>query len=291
MRTILSVSVIASMIATGCSTPQSTSIDDVRSSVQALTTAGASVPGFAHTLATTAFSVGATSAQRDEFGMHKVIGDQGVFATRKTGLTTALANADAQVRQAPPFPDAMSHDAKVRDYFVKAGIPTDQIASVANYETVGAPADPKGGIGQGSVVARFTMITRQIQGIPVADSFAWAELNANGEVVEEQAYWPAIPTSVVQSARALASSVANVSTKTSFEALLPPHRDTKGVVIHHSPGEWDGTPVAGAFYDVVASRESFAATLHADATGSIVTLPYEQPDAWGPMPAAPLKRR
>ena len=90
---------------------------------------------------------------------------------------------------------------------------------------------------------------------------------------------------------AFSSKLADSATLASLEARLPQHEKDKGLVIRHSPGEWEGAFVAGAYYDVRQKRASFSAILHASETGTIVTLPLEKPGAWGPEISTPRNGR
>lgn len=242
----------------------------------------AAAAGFQHSLHLSRFAPGASAAQKDEFGMHKIVGDQGVFATRASGMVTAISNATADVRRRTPISDNPSHNTAVQQYFLAAGLPSDQIASVQDFEVVSAPASsPKNAAATRTVQFRYSMIKRQIQGIPVPDSFAWARMNDDGSVVEEKVYWPSIPQSVVLKAVAFSSHLADKANLTAFESALPAHKDTRGLAIHHSPGEWDGPFTADAYYDVIEDRASLPRVLHADPSGAVVTLRHEQKGAWG----------
>jgi hypothetical protein len=115
-------------------------------------------------------------------------------------------------------------------------------------------------------------------------------MNIDGTVVEEQVYWPMIPQASIDAALAFSSHLADVAWLASYETSLPPHGTGKGLVIRHSPGEWDGAFVAGAYYDVIQKGDLSMATLHADEAGAIVTLPFEKPGAWGPETSTPRNK-
>jgi len=287
LNRVVSLGVV--LVAAACSTADS----DVQTGVtgSAVSATGAAVAGYQHHVAKSKFSVGADPLELDEFGMHKVVGASGVFATRKTGLVTALANAEAPARKRGPIASAEAHDRAVRAYFVQAGVPADQIESVQQFEVVGAPTGPEGKADfHGTVEYRYSMLKRSIRGVSVPDSFAWARVNEDGDVVEEQVYWPAIPQSVVDVGLGLSLKLRDASVAEKLEAALPKHRKGAGLVIHHSPGEWEGPFVAVATYDALQDRESFRAVIHANEAGAAVTLPYEAESAWGPLPAIAPKK-
>lgn len=248
------------------------------------------VAGYQHTLAHSRFPVGTGAIVKDEFNMHKVVGSEGVFATRASGMATALANSDSAARRGTPIGDNAAHNDAVRAYFVSAGLPADQIDAIQDFEVVSVPATSSDVASvQRTVQFRRSMITRRVQGIPVPDSYAWARINSDGTVVEEQVYWPAIPSDTLGKALALAANLSDTSTSAALEARLPPHRKGKGLVIRHSPGEWDKEFFADAVYDVV-QQGPMPAVLHANEAGVLTTLPFEAPGAWGSEVGTPRTR-
>jgi hypothetical protein len=164
----------------------------------------------------------------------------------------------------------------VLSYFTGIGLPSEQFQPIEDRETV---ADSVGADNHalGTVVERASLIFRRVSGIRVADSYAWARLNSDGSVREEKLFWPELPASVLADALALQAAASNPN----FEASLPPHCPVSpGVVIHHSPGEWDGQFSAVATFDTV-DLGSFPAVHHWDINGNAVTLSTEVPNAWG----------
>jgi len=280
MKLRLLTAIVVAGLELNCSSPPPT--EHVQAAVQStLPVPAGGAAAYNHTLEHSRFAIGSGTTVKDEFGMHKIVGDQGVFATRISGMVTALTNADSAARKGTPIGDDASHNDAVRQYFVLAGLPEDQIESVQDFEVVSAPAAPGDPAPKRAVQFRYSMIKRQVQGISVPDSFAWARMNVDGTVVEEQVYWPMVPQSVVDAATAFSSHLADKATLASFEAQLVQYDSDKGVVIRHSPGEWDRAFVVGAYYDVRQKGE-FPAILHANEAGVIVTLPFERPGAWGP---------
>ena len=297
MKPIQSTIVMSVLALLGCSAapqePGPAAFDLYATHVESATAPVAQVAGYVHHLTASHFSVGPAIRELDEFGMHKIVGNDGTFATLPSGLTIATANSDAQSRGRGRLPgDAAAHNGAVRAYFVGAGIPENQIDAVRDFEVVGAGGHgaPTGNV-VGVLQYRNSMITRQISGVPVPDSFAWAHLNEDGNVVEESVYWPPIPTSVAQQAAALSARLS-VSTE------IANYRKTIGVsaegrvCIRHSPGEWRQGFVVAAVYDVVGSTTlGMPRTLHFDDTAAPTALPFEAPDAWGPSLAMTVKTK
>jgi hypothetical protein len=249
------------------------------------------VRGYQHELRSSRFRVGTVATPLEEFGMHKQVGDDGVFAVRSSGLVTALTNASSPRSAAPAVDNDAAHNDMVRAYFLSAGLPADQIKDVQARQVVGTggASSPDAPIVK-TVQYRYTILTRQIGGVVVRDSFAWARMNADGSVVEEQVYWPPIPQSVVDDALALEARVREDARRAEFERRLPEHSHSPGVQIRHTPGEWDHDFVAAAVYEVV-SKGDFPATLHFDGSARPFVFPHEQPGAWGPERPAAVKPR
>ena len=230
--------VLVSSLSVGCSSRAPN--EPVSTSSQAIATSPATViPGYQHDIQHSKFNLGAIVTERDEFGMHKLVGTDGVFATRSSGLVTALSNGDSPEQAGTPIGNNAAHNDAVKAYFISAGLPENQISLVQDFEVVGAPVTPgEHGPIHGQVAYRYSMVKRQIQGIQVPDSFAWARMNADYVVVEEQIYWPSIPQTVLDDALAFSAALQG-PTGALFQAKLPIHQSQTGVVIRHSPGEWE----------------------------------------------------
>lgn len=162
--------------------------------------------GFVHVIALSLFHLTAQNSVQ-EGSVAKVLGSDGVFATNKvTGASRALRNADSPVLTRPPLTQsAAAHNARVLAYFKAAGLPQDQIrdAHVLTHMMSGGPASERKAVP--TFLGYTTVITRQIEGLPVPDSFAAARFNADDEVVEEWVYWPTIPASAIAEGKAIAA--------------------------------------------------------------------------------------
>jgi len=276
-NTWLIAAALAAATMTGCTTG-----DDSDSHRAELTTAGPVRAGYTHALERSRFSIGGKPASLAEFGMQKAVGDQGVFAVLATGMTLGIPNADAAVRTRPPFAGgADAQNKAVRSYFVSAGIPDDQIAEVVPFAAMHSEGEVAKGLGGAMTGAKlgyyFSVIRRQIDGIPVADSLAWARLDADGDVVMESVYWPAIPESVIAQARDAQTQLADRSLQTALVAKVP-GASAPSLVIHHTPGFYSGAFEAVATYDLDGSSGKVH---HFDATGAAVTLAEDRADAFG----------
>jgi hypothetical protein len=238
--------------------------------------------GFVHGLDRSRFRVGSNASELDEFGAHKVVGAEGVFSVRPTGLVIGLSNADAPTRAKPPLPGgSAAHDALVRSYFIDSGLPADQILDVSPYTVmskVGRNGPDFFAQATSKLEYQFSVISRQIDGIRVDDSYAWARLDADGAAVLESVYWPEIPAQIVRDAVAFQTRLADDAGKRVFLAKVPREGS---LVIHHTPGEWVGAFAATASYDV---GEEHGKVTHFDMEGRRLELPHEAENAWGEIP-------
>ncbi|MBX3126226.1 MAG: hypothetical protein KF718_05895 [Polyangiaceae bacterium] len=209
-----------------------------------------------------------------EFGIHKRVGEWGVFGTRvKTGLVLALPNGDAPtVGKGPLVGGAQAHDSFVRDYFVAGGLQVAQIAGVrtmSEMAKVGEVTADSDGLADAKLVGFYSVIDRIADGVPVRDSFAWAQVNEDSEVVTESAYWPELPGSVVARAKEMEAMLADPESRQLYFQKVPSHGK---VVIRHTSGVWEGAFTAQASYDV----EWAGRVLHYDLKGNRFSLPDEE---------------
>ena len=242
------------------------------------TTVTSDLPAFVHTAEHSRFALGEGVTQRTEFKMTKLVGSDGVFASRANGWAMALPNAGAPAEQLPSLTtNGEIHNNAVRAYFIGSGLPADQIGSVQAMPMMAgggetAKFDPAVST-QGNLVAFYTLITRKVGGIEIADSYAWARMDVNGDVVSESAYWPEIPASVLADARSLAQTIAaNGQAAQSLLSKLPTGASGH-VAIRHTAGVWDGAFAAFASYDLLIDNR----IRHFDATGKEIFLPSEAP--------------
>ena len=194
----------------------------------------------------------------------------------------AISNAGSPGQLLFPYTQpAAVHTQLVRDYFVNAGLPADQIQSVhANtaFKT-SAPVDqltlePA----NRQFVSYSSVIARVVSGYFVANSVAWARFNNAGEVVAEHVFWPELPASVVDDARALSATLHDPAAKKAFVAKLPPNLPQGSVGIVHSSFAAAGIGkafVAAAVYDVVIRSSGSASTRHFKKDGTEFRLPEE----------------
>ena len=270
----------ASLLATACAP----AADDLTTSPHGdELTAGAIRAGYVHAIERSRFSVGGRASSRVEFGMQKSVGDQGVFATTRAGMTLGIPNADAQVRTRPPFAGgADAQNKAVRSYFEAAGLPADQIAEVVPFAAMHSEGEVAKGLDGAMAGAKlgyyFSVLRRQIDGVPVADSLAWARLDVDGNIVMESVYWPPIPEIVIAKARDAQARLADRATQAALLSKVPGASEAT-LVIHHTPGFYDGAFEAVATYDINGTGGKVH---HFDASGSPVTLAEDRPDAWGP---------
>jgi hypothetical protein len=239
-----------------------------------------SVSGYSHSFTNSKFHIGSNPISVAESGLLKTVGTDGVFGiVPETGWVLAIPNATSPSRLVAPLtssPDV--NNARVLDYFTSNGLPASQVGGVNAHASMYAsgardsstptlPAKPEFG-GYTSVV------TRAVSGVPVPDSFAWARFNADGEVVAEQVYWPALPSTVVNAASALAARLSDPVVRDNYLRQLPSGASNGQVVIRHSACSYRGGFEAMASYDFTTEGES-PRVRHFDASGAEVTLKSE----------------
>lgn len=217
--------------------------------------------GYLHTADKTGFPLGTDFETVEEAGYLKLIGDNGVFAIDQTnGSAMASPDANAPVLQQPPLGPAEVHGARARSYFEAAGIVASQIGGVQTNAGSGA---------------YYSLLERAVDGIAIADSVAWVRFNAADEVVSEAVYWPAIPSNVVEDARALTKTLASPASAAAYKAKLPAGLgDAEGAVaVRHTDFTWRKAFSAVAVYDVVDG----STVRHFGPSGEEVKLANETP--------------
>lgn len=231
------------------------------------------MPGYVHVLGKSRFALGQVSSQKSEFGVDKVIGEWGVFATHQTTrMVMGLPNSGAPPTLRPPLTgDAETHNAAVRAYLVGAGLQDDQIDSVSVNTSMSARGTGTEPPDAWQLESYSSVIHRKFGSIPVVDSLATATMNDLGESVNETVYWPEIPRSVLEDATRFRAMLEDPKESAAFYAKLPAGAHGK-LVIRHTPGTWAQAFQAVAAYDV---DMSFGMTKHHDEGGNEITLANE----------------
>ncbi len=163
------------------------------------------------------------------------------FYDPNTGATDAsVANADSGVDLVGPLSmDAAVHTSAVLSYFATAGLPQEQIGTTSVTTRMVDKANSFDPAPKSQLVGYSTIIGRRINDVRVAGSYAWARLNANGEAMAEEVYWPELPVEVVAAATQLRIMLADSEARASFLAHIPTAGSSEDseleVVIRHSP--------------------------------------------------------
>jgi hypothetical protein len=222
----------------------------------------------------------------NEKGYERIVGEHGVFATRMSnGATFGVPNSGAPSTKVPALTrDGDLHNQRTREYFLAAGLPSDQIAGV-HVSTLMEGGGPVGDFRPklGKFVAFTSNVDRAVDGIPIADSLAFARFNAQDQVVEEGVFWPDVPQSVLDEAAGVKRVLSDPTQREVYLSKLPSSiRNLDGqvvdsqVVVHHSSWTVDSPPSFYACYDVTESVGSGMALIrHFDVRGNEVRLPQE----------------
>ena len=80
-------------------------------------------------------------------------------------------------------------------YFKAAGLPPEQIGGV-HVNTLMAGGGMVGARSSDRLVGYYSVVERVVDGMPVGDSYAWARFNIDDDVVEEEVFWPELPSEV-----------------------------------------------------------------------------------------------
>lgn len=217
----------------------------------------ATIPGYRHTLDKSRFATGQPITSISEGRFAGVRGPEGGFSTKvSNGLTMGLSSFDSQALKEPEmFKLAKDHNDHVLNYFVAAGLPKDQVGVVRATDMGSGDGLLSEEVATKDALheAYYSVVTRQIEGIPVEESYAWARFNKKGQSVMEAVYWPALPASVVAEARALKAALEDPVKGGQIRGQLP--QGMLRVQIRHTPSSMDQTPVAMAIYNVLLTNE------------------------------------
>jgi hypothetical protein len=235
------------------------------------------VTGYVHSLAVSKFRIGdAPSLELNTSAIQRWRGSLGAFAVFPNGFAQGVL--DATTTRGPYILDTDTHNMMVRNYFLNAGVPSDQVASaLTSYVSGGGGAMGPSNSSASPLQRLITTISRTINGIPVMDSWAAASMRLTGDVDWESVFWPPVSKAVAEAATALATSLADSSTHAKFIAALPDVvREERGVVIHHTRLESSSAaPTAYVSFDVFLGSDLTRGERHFDANGVEFKLPQE----------------
>jgi hypothetical protein len=228
--------VVAVGLCVHCSTGPSEPRDD-RSSLHAShQVVSASSRAYQHLPTSSKLHLGANVRSDVHSVYERTLGEEGVFATNSlNGMVIGTQNAGSSALKAGPYSlDMSTHSEYVKSYFLSAGVPADQVLGVVgSTKTIGSGQN--GSMATITTVGYEATLSRSLSGFHVAESFAEAQVNANGEVVRESVYWPAIPLSVVADATAIASLLNDPVRGPQYLSRLPV-QGTHRVRLHHTSG-------------------------------------------------------
>lgn len=245
--------------------------------------AAADRPGYVHDVSRSRFRFGAAPAVRAVGLATRYEGSEGAAQREANSAFAAYPNAGAPSTLDVPYKGtADQHSSAVLSYLVGLGLPKDQVLSFGvgtMLESSGAGAlDPQAPSTNTTFLAYTTSLRRAIDGIRVAESFAAVQMNNRGEVVVESVYWPAVPTSVVDAAKAFGSKLSDSVEGPKLRGWV----DAAGadaahgeVVIHHAPpfGGRSGEMVVS--FDANGASDVAGGARHFDVQGHEFRLAHE----------------
>lgn len=280
MRTVILRSLIV-CVATGCAAPNGSE----SRSVQLLSTDP--IRGYRHELTRSKFRPGTALESRLDQGFQKVIGMDGVFAVReRTGWAAAVPNGGAPSTRRPRYPGVASdHNARVLSYFKVAGLPEEQIGGVHVHTLMEGSGLTASARPTDKLVAYYSLLERVVDGVPVADSFAWARFNADDEIVEEELYWPDLPSALHSQISEFKQKLADPQQAAALDEAIarsqPGLGNTeKALVVFHTNAVSSLPPSAGVAVNVLpvttrGGKSGRRPTLQFDITGARVAQEQE----------------
>lgn len=249
-------------------------------------------PGYQHGVDRSKFVAGQTVRQRFADGYVRWEGDNGVFAVNPVSgaavgtLTSARLAATEAAGTAPP--SAEKHALMVRDYFLNAGVPADQIAGVDDLTLLAERGEVRSKErAQPVIIGYISALRRQIGEVPVPDSVAWARIDERGVVLGEGVHWPAIPKRTIEDARELRALAADPARLRTVMTALPAEATDGKVAIRHTHAASRSAPIAVAVYvvqfmppgDDPRGVAKAPVELNFDRQGKRVVLPSEREPA------------
>jgi hypothetical protein len=239
---------------------------------------GSAAAGYVHDLSRSQFKIGLNAKIEIEAPtLRRWRGSSGAWAIDPTN-GRSMGILDAGAPHGPYILDEAVQAERVKAYFIKAGIPADQIQDVrATYEVLGGGPTREVISTPLQLHSINSILTRSVSGIRVVESVAWAKMTTSGDVDMEYVFWPPIDKATVDRAISLKRRVSDIAGHAAYLAGLPGtvYRDV-GVVIHHTDPSVHASPTSYVAYDVTISPEGYAAVRHFDENGNEFRLPLER---------------
>jgi hypothetical protein len=262
-------------------------------------------PGYQHGLKQSHFALGTQTRTVTETGWSRQEGSAGAFSVSlHNGVAIALPNAHASAGRKPTYTgDPENHDKQVLQHFLAAGIPRNQVGGVHTMTRLSSggqrgdtrPTPLK-------IDGYVSVLERKVEGYPVPDSVAWAQMDNAGKVISEGVYWPAIPAKTLSDARRIRDRLAG-SGRDAFLAHVPTGQSPGTIAIRHSSAaDQQSAFEVLASYDVLEERgppalpgalalnsvgPSSSVMRHFDADGIERRLPQERRNAEKEFPPKP----
>lgn len=254
------------LVACGCAAEHTTNTTGAPSCGEP----GKDLTGGAYDIARSRFAFGSTPVLSHENGMSRYVGANGVVAITTLGYELGLSNATSPAQGRPDWSaDTGALTAHVLEYFGAMGMAACQATPqiLASGGGGGAVGQPSTTVFYGRTVA----FNRVAAGIPVVESIAHAKMNDQDQTTEEGFFWPTLPASAIDEARAFRDRLADTANLDAYKAKLPPESRGPGqVVIHHT----EGSPGTTTELKVVVAWDTMSGRSPRSYDTNGVELPY-----------------
>lgn len=196
---------------------------------------GRNVPGYAHNRVVSRIQYGGPTNVESAIGLTRHVGAEAASVTLANGYFAARPNANSPASRRPPrATNGIDHNKRVLDYFVTSGLPADQIGPVHANAMLELSGNTVTGESAKQLRGYVSVVDRQVDGVRVEGSYAWAQFNDKDDVVAEEVWWPELDGAILTKLASFRSRVNGAGS--SYRAKLPVELQAKSgeLVVRHA---------------------------------------------------------
>jgi len=178
------------------------------------------IPGYRHERGGTGMRIGGSPSITKTPGVVKYVGPDAAFIAWDNGFSMGATNAHSPIFSAGPYSNnGREHNARVVAYF--SSIPAVQVERVRSSAIIGRTGAVSSTSNSPTFLRGYgSIISRQVSGVSVHGSYAWATFNKNDDVIAEQVWWPPLPSALYAEIDHFRDKLA--TSRAAFLASLPP---------------------------------------------------------------------